>query len=426
LPSYAYDEKSKINRASVDIDSNKETIKIILNEMLDLKKIKNASRKIASTQNYTKAEAGKIIKRGKRRKYKGVATNIYKNNAEAVVYIGNRKENGSGTGSIIKKTGEIITNWHVVGNAKNVYIWLLPKNLEKISDERQLLQEPNFIGTVINRNKRKDLALIKVEGLPKDIKIIKFGKTKNLPVGSTVYAIGHPSGEAWTFSSGMVTQIRQNYKWNYENSSHSANVIQHEVPTNPGNSGGPLLNEKGLMVGVNSFVRVNSQLINFSVAIEEVEEFLKEEIKEDKPDYIKKKKKPSWITKKCKKKSKYLQKKCEKKQLTTPGDGLKKTFPDAVAKDTNNNGVDDIWYIDDNKNGKLDTAFLDLNEDGIIESIMLDVNENKYFEILTVDTDLNGSPDLLYIDQDEDGKDDVMAYDYDQDGEWDKFENITS
>ena len=426
FPSYAYDDKPKLKRTITDIVSKKETININLNEMLDLKKIKNASRKIVSIQSYTEAEAGRIIKKGKRKKYKGVATNIYKNNAKAVVYIGNRKENGMGTGSIINKDGQIITNWHVVGNAKKVYIWLLPKNLEKISDERELLQEPNFLGTVINRNKRKDLALIKVEGLPKDIKIIKFGKTKNLPVGSTVYAIGHPSGEAWTFSSGMVTQIRQNYKWNYENSSHSANVIQHEVPTNPGNSGGPLLNEKGLMVGVNSFVRVNSQLINFSVAIEEVEEFLKEEIKEDKPDYIKKKKKPSWITKKCKKKSKYLQKKCEKKQLTTPGDGLKKTFPDAVAKDTNNNGVDDIWYIDDNKNGKLDTAFLDLNEDGIIEAIMLDENENKYFEILSVDTDLNGSPDLLYIDRDEDGKDDVMAYDYDQDGEWDKFENITS
>ena len=93
-------------------------------------------------------------------------------------------------------------------------------------------------------------------------------------MGSTVYAIGHPSGEAWTFSSGMVTQIRPNYKWDYENSSHSANVIQHEVPTNPGNSGGPLLDEQGLMVGVNSFVRIDSQLINFSVAIEEVEEFL--------------------------------------------------------------------------------------------------------------------------------------------------------
>jgi len=436
FPSYAYDEKIKLNRTSIDTVSKKETIKINLNEMLDLGEIKKASRKIASIENYVANTSRKILKKGKRKKYKG-AVNIYKKTAEAVVYIGNEKENGMGTGSIISKDGKIITNWHVVGNAKKLHIWLLPSNLEKISDERTLWEEPSFIGTVINRNKRKDLALIKVEGLPKNVKIIRFGKSSNLPVGSRVYAIGHPLEAAWTFSSGMVTQIRPNYKWTYclkkkadvckENSSHSADIIQHEVPTNPGNSGGPLLDEKGLMVGVNSFTMAeNVELINFSVAIEEVKAFLKEEIKEDKPDYIKKKKKPSWITKKCKEKSKYLQKKCEKKQSTTPNDGLKKTFPNAVTKDTNNNGVNDIWYIDDNKNGKLDTAFVDLNEDGIIEAIMLDENENGYFEILTVDEDLNGSPDLLYIDRDEDGEDDVVAYDYDQDGEWDKFENLHS
>ena len=206
---------------------------------------------------------------------------------------------------------------------------------------------------------------MKVEGLPKNIKIIRFGKTSDVPVGSTVYAIGHPSGEAWTFSSGMVTQIRPNYEWSYENSFHKANVIQHEVPTNPGNSGGPLLDENGLMVGVNSFVRLDTQLINFSVAIEEVELFLKEEIKEDKPEYIKKKKKPTYITKKCKEKSKYLQKKCKKEQSFKAGVGIKKTYPNAISGDVNGNGIEDVWYIDDNKNGKIDTAFVDHDEDGI-------------------------------------------------------------
>ena len=244
-------------------------------------------KKYASIERYVKENSRRIVITSDKKKYKG-PSDIYKNNVNGVVWIGNEKENGKGTGSIISNKGEIITNWHVVGNAKKLHIWLLPDNPEKM-DERQLMGESSFIATVINRNKRKDLALLKVEGLPKDIKIIKFGKTKNVPVGSTVYAIGHPSGEAWTFSSGMVTQIRPNYKWNYENSSHKANVIQHEVPTNPGNSGGPLLDEKGLMVGVNSFVRIDSELINFSVAIEEVEAFLKEEIKEDKPGYIIKK-----------------------------------------------------------------------------------------------------------------------------------------
>jgi len=424
FPSYAYDEKIKLNRTYIETDSNKETIKINLNEMLNLRKIKQINKKYTSVERYVQETSRKIVKKGKRIKYKGTAQNIYKNNVKGVVWIGNEKENGKGTGSIINNKGEIITNWHVVGNAKKLHIWLMPDDPEKM-DERLLMYEPSFIGTVINRNKRKDLALVKVEGLPKNIKIIRFGKTSDVPVGSTVYAIGHPSGEAWTFSSGMVTQIRPNYKWDYENSSHKANVIQHEVPTNPGNSGGPLLDEKGLMVGVNSFVRVDTQLINFSVAIEEVEAFLKEEIKEDKPEYIKKKKKPTYITKKCKEKSKYLQKKCKKEQSSKHGAGIKKTYPNAISGDANNNGIEDTWYVDENKNGKIDTAFVDDNEDGIIEAIMLDENENRVWEILTVDEDLNGYPDILLMDRDEDGKADVIAYDYNEDGEWDKFEKLT-
>jgi len=286
------------------------------------------------------------------------------------------------------------------------------------------MYETSYTGTVIKKNKRKDLALIKVEGFPKNIKIIRFGKTNNLPVGSTVYSIGHPAGQTWTFNSGMVTQIRPGYKWNYENSSHAANIIQHEVPTNPGNSGGPLFNENGMMVGVNSFQKSDSELINFSVAVEEVEKFLMEKIKKEKKKYIQKKKKPTYITKKCKEKSKYLQKKCKKEQSSKFGDGIKKTYPKAISGDANNNGIEDTWYIDDNKNGIIDTAFIDDNEDGIIEAIMLDENENKVWEIIVVDEDLDGIPDIGMIDTDEDGKGDVLAYDYDQDGEWDKFEKI--
>ena len=153
FPSYAYDEKIKLNRTNIDTDSKKETIKVNLNEMLDLRKIKKANKKYASIEHYVKEESKKIFNRGKRKKYKGVAVNIFKNNANAVVYIGNEKDNAMGTGSIIDKNGTIITNWHVVGNAKKLHIWLLPDDPEKM-DERLLMYEPNFVGTVINRNKR--------------------------------------------------------------------------------------------------------------------------------------------------------------------------------------------------------------------------------------------------------------------------------
>ena len=150
FPSNAYDEKIKLNRTDIKTDSKKETIKINLNKMLDLREIKKANKKYATIEHYVKETSRKIFKKGKRKKYKGVAVNIYKNNANAVVYIGNEKENGMGTGSIINKNGKIITNWHVVGDAKKLSIWLLPDDPEKM-DDKLLWREPYFVGTVIKR-----------------------------------------------------------------------------------------------------------------------------------------------------------------------------------------------------------------------------------------------------------------------------------
>ena len=159
FPSYAYDEKIKLKRTNIDTDSRKETIKINLNKMLDLREIKKANKKYASIDRYVKEISRKMFKKGKRTKYKGAAVNIFKNNASAVVYIGNEKENGMGTGSIIDKNGTIITNWHVVGNASKVQIWLKPDDLEKM-DERVLVYEPSYTGTVIKKNTRNvDLQL---------------------------------------------------------------------------------------------------------------------------------------------------------------------------------------------------------------------------------------------------------------------------
>ena len=206
-----------------------------------------------------------------------------------------------------------------------------------------------------------------------------------------------------------------------KNSNHKATVIQHEVPTNPGNSGGPLFSANGLFVGVNSFT-AKGQLINFSVAVEEVSIFLKEKIVE-KP-FIKKKKKPSYITKKCKNTSSFITKKCKEENKKKHSFNMK-NYRNAKTQDANENGKIDTWYVDTNRNGKIDTAFIDDNEDGIIEALLVDSNENMIWETLLYDEDLNGSPDIMLMDKDEDGKSDVRAYDYDQDGEWDKFEKIT-
>jgi S1-C subfamily serine protease len=416
--SHAYDESIKLNRTNITEYSGEENIKVTLNGMQDFKNIKKVNKKHSTIEKHVKLTAQKFKKKGKRIKYRGSAADIYSKNADSVVYI--MQANGIGTGSIINKKGLILTNWHVIEGVKEVQVWFKPKELEKM-DERILLNQPHYTAKVIKINKRKDLALIQLNVPPKTLKPITFGKLSSVPIGSTVYAIGHPKGETWTFNSGMVSQIRPNHKWSYEKSNHKATVIQHEVPTNPGNSGGPLFSEKGLFVGVNSFT-AKGQLINFSVAVEEVSIFLKEKIVE-KP-FIKKKKKPSYITKKCKKTSSFITKKCKEENKKKHSFNMK-NYPNAKTQDANENGKIDTWYVDTNRNGIIDTAFIDDDGDGIIEALLLDNNENQVWEVLLYDEDLNGSPDIMFMDKDENGKSDVRAYDYNQDGEWDKFEKIT-
>jgi S1-C subfamily serine protease len=325
------------------------------------------------------------------------------------VFIGNKKRNGSGAGFVINHNGKkVITNWHVIEGAKTVNVWLKPKNLQK---NFMLGSQESFNAKVIKIDKERDLALLDISGLPKNIKPVVFGNYNNLNVGETVFAIGHPKDLIWSFNSGMVSQIRPNYRWEYRDSRHLANVIQMQTPINPGNSGGPLFNKDKKLVGVNTFTTEGENL-NFAVSVNDLNDFLKKpekKIKENK--YIQKKKKgPTWITKKKKK----------NKQ-----NNIDKKYPNAIKRDMNENGITDIWFLDENNNGKIDAAVIDENEDGIIEAVAFDENENKNFEIFLFDDDLDGNADRAEIDKDDNGSTDVVAFDYNQDGKWDKYKEIS-
>ena len=152
FPSHAYDESIKDNRVNFDKGTSKESIKININEMLNLKKIKSMNKKYASIENYTNKTARKIFIPGNRSKYRGTTAigDIYKNNASSVVYIGNEKGNSMGSGSLIDdKNGWILTNWHVIEKAETVDIWFKPEDLENM-DERRLLFQPSYvINTII-------------------------------------------------------------------------------------------------------------------------------------------------------------------------------------------------------------------------------------------------------------------------------------
>ena len=391
----------------------KENLAIYRTALSNKKQIKQLKIDIEANKKYLEVIRPKLISKNKNRppltKFKGPSEEIYKDYAKSVVFIGNYKRNGSGSGFVVNHKGKkIITNWHVIDGSKKVRVWFKPENLV---DERYMLDNlDSYEARVIKVDQEKDLALLEIINLPNDIKPVKFGNYNNVNIGETAFAIGHPGELIWSFNNGMVSQLRKNYKWKYKGSHHFANVIQIQVPINPGNSGGPLFNKNKKLIGVNTFTAEGENL-NFAISVNDVIEFInKPEKKIKKNKYIQKKKDPTWITKKNKKAKK---------------NSIDKKYPNAEKRDMNKNGITDVWFIDENKNGKPDSAIIDQNEDGIIEAVAFDENENKNFEILLFDDDLDGNADRAEIDEDDNGTADIMAYDNDQDGKWDKYEKIS-
>ena len=396
-------------KSSLKIEGT-SSIEVSATPLVDEKIIEKSKDKLITIIDYANNQANIVKKKNKNRKprtkFKGGPEEIFEKFANSVVYIENQKDRGTGSGFVINHKGlKIITNWHVVETAKNVTICLRTEDLNKVCDTDY------YTGKIIKRNKQKDLAMIEVKGLPSSIRPVVYGKYKDVKIGQTAFAIGHPEGLVWTFTNGMISQKRPEHNWNYKTSRHKAKTIQIQVPINPGNSGGPLFNKDQKLIGVNTFTSEGENL-NFAIAVDDLIEFINEvEQKDIDSKYIQKKKKGNtWIQKKSDKNKK---------------SGISQKYPDAKEIDINNNGIIDGWALDDNKNGIFDKIFIDENEDGIIEAIAYDENENKNIELILYDIDLDGNADEVEYDSDDDGTMDVIAYDYNQDGEWDKFKEIS-
>jgi len=147
---------------------------------------------------------------------------------------GGFKRQGSGSGFIIRKDGVILTNNHVVENAKEIMVTL--------TDKRE------YNAKVLGRDPKTDLAVIKIE--PKgDLPIAQLGDSDELRVGDWVMAIGNPFGLSNTVTAGIVSA-----KGRSIGAGPYDDFIQTDASINPGNSGGPLFNERGEVVGINSAI----------------------------------------------------------------------------------------------------------------------------------------------------------------------------
>jgi serine protease Do len=156
------------------------------------------------------------------------------------------KQQSLGSGFIVDKQGYIITNNHVVEGADEIKV--------KSSDGRE------FRAKVIGRDKKTDLALIKISSLFKDLPTLELGDSDKIRVGDWVLAIGNPFGLEHTVTQGIISATGR-----VIGAGPYDNFLQTDAPINPGNSGGPLVNLRGEVIGINTAIISSGQGIGFAI-----------------------------------------------------------------------------------------------------------------------------------------------------------------
>jgi serine protease Do len=146
----------------------------------------------------------------------------------------NTPSRGEGSGFIVTSDGYVLTNHHVVDNASKVTV--------KLTDQRE------YIAKVVGSDETSDIAVLKIEG--KNLPVVRIGDPSKLRVGEWVVAIGSPFGMENSVTAGIVSA--KGRSMNNGNKRNYVNFIQTDVAVNPGNSGGPLFNMSGEVVGINS------------------------------------------------------------------------------------------------------------------------------------------------------------------------------
>src|SRR5438132_1136180 len=165
---------------------------------------------------------------------------------------------GTGSGIVLDRSGDILTNAHVVSGANQIQV--------TFNDGR------TATATLASANSKADLAVIRVSVSGASLHPLPLGNSDTVRVGDAVYAIGAPFGLAGSMTAGIVSGLNRT-----DQASGLSGLIQTDAPINPGNSGGALLNRQGLVVGVNDSIEspvAGNVGVGFAIPINVVKQLL--------------------------------------------------------------------------------------------------------------------------------------------------------
>ena len=188
-------------------------------------------------------------------------------------FFGAQEQQAQGSGFVIDKDGHVVTNYHVVEGAKKVQV--------SFSDEEQR------DATVVGSDPSTDIAVLKIQGTwARSLTPLTLGSSSAVQVGDAVVAIGNPFGLERTVTAGIVSALQRHIQ--SPNGFRIDQVIQTDAAINHGNSGGPLLNANGDVIGVNAQIESESGGnvgIGFAIPIDTVKDVASQLIKEGKVEH---------------------------------------------------------------------------------------------------------------------------------------------